>query len=174
MLGAMTFTAKTEHIYISANNIHFFCCFSCFFARWGFFFARWGLFCHLFYHVLVLYSEPSTSDLSFSFSFSLSYQLHSRPLPSPLPRNPAAPHRFHRSRRSRLASCDGLHLQRPSYAAISPGPCPCMQNTKITFSPDPPLFFPISVNTALTKTLTYPSTLGGAYPKRRCAFHDVP
>ena len=27
--------------------------------------------------------------------------------------------------------------------------------------PDPPLFFPISVTTALTKTLTYPSILGG-------------
>ena len=46
--------------------------------------------------------------------------------------------------------------------------------TKITFSPDPPLFFPISVITALTKTLTCPSTLGGVYPKRSGAFHDVP
>ena len=33
--------------------------------------------------------------------------------------------------------------------------------TKIIFSPDPPLFFPISVTTALTKTLNYPSTLRG-------------
>ena len=33
--------------------------------------------------------------------------------------------------------------------------------TKITFSPDTLLFFPISADTALTKTLTYPSTLWG-------------
>ena len=48
--------------------------------------------------------------------------------------------------------------------------------TKITFSPDgpdPSFFFPISVTTALTKTLTYPSTFG-AYPKRRGAVYDVP
>ena len=32
--------------------------------------------------------------------------------------------------------------------------------TKFTFSPGPPLFFPISVTT-LTNSLTYPSTLGG-------------
>ena len=39
--------------------------------------------------------------------------------------------------------------------------------SKNYFSPDPPFFFPISLNTALTKTLTYPSTLGGI-------LHDVP
>ena len=33
-------------------------------------------------------------------------------------------------------------------------------STKITFPPDPPVFSPISVNTALTKKSTYPSTLG--------------
>ena len=32
---------------------------------------------------------------------------------------------------------------------------------KITFSPDSPVFSPISVTTALTKTVTHPSTLGG-------------
>ena len=31
---------------------------------------------------------------------------------------------------------------------------------QIIFFPDPPLFFPISVTTALRKTLTYPSILG--------------
>ena len=43
-----------------------------------------------------------------------------------------------------------------------------------TFSRDLRLFFPISVNSALRKTLTYPSTLRGAYPKRRSACHDIP
>ena len=46
--------------------------------------------------------------------------------------------------------------------------------TNFTFSPDPPLFFPISVNDALTKTPTYPSTRGGAYSQCRGAFHDDP
>ena len=32
---------------------------------------------------------------------------------------------------------------------------------KIRFSPDPPCFSPVSVDTALIKILTYPSTLGG-------------
>ena len=68
----------------------------------------------------------------------------------------------------------------PPVAAFHPGDdaffphCFYFFPSKLTFPPKPPLFFSISVNTALTKTLTYPSTLGEAYPKRRCALHDVP
>ena len=53
-----------------------------------------------------------------------------------------------------------MHLFSPAFSLF---------NHKITFSLDPRLFFPISVNTALRTTLTYPSTLGGAYPKLCCA-----
>ena len=49
---------------------------------------------------------------------------------------------------------DMMHCFPPQFFTFFP---------KITFSADsdPPLFFPISVNTALTKTLTCPRTLGG-------------
>ena len=45
---------------------------------------------------------------------------------------------------------------------------------KVAFSSDPPLFFTISVTTALTKTLTYPCTLGGHTLKAAARFMTYP
>ena len=66
--------------------------------------------------------------------------------------------RVHRIRGSVPCCCDYQCCSGPGWYIFFPHSFSLFPN-KITFSPDPPFFSPNSV-TAMTKTLTYPGTLG--------------
>lgn len=64
-----------------------------------------------------------------------------------------------------------IHFFSPAFSIFS---YKNLKHFSPTVGPHPPLVFPISANTALRKTLTYPSTLKGRTPNTAARFMTYP